>query len=191
MIERRWRVSLGALVVVGTSGCGPLGSFRPVSVPISGTNYEVGLGAVTVSPRPYVDERWRQAGQAWFTLKATDWLQLSGISAFDAEALGVGVGATASILRGNRFAAGVGAEVGYGWGAISLPFALRLFEQSWLYGAPRISNYGIDPVVGLPIGLSLHIERGAFLRLEYQSSWVELQAYNLRHHFGAALAVQW
>ena len=174
-----------------TAGCGPLATFRPISALTSERAHELGLGAVAVSPRPYVDERWGHAGQLWFTTRATSWLQLSGISAFDAGALGVGVGATASVVRGDRFAAGVQAEAGYGWAAAGLPFAVRLFEQSWIYGEPRVTNYGIYPMVGTPVGLSLHIEKGAFLRLEYQASWERLQRFNLRHHLAAGFAVQW
>lgn len=174
-----------------TAGCGPLAAFRPISALLGETTKELGLGAVAVSPRPYVDEPWRQAGQLWFSTRMTSWLNLSGIAAFDAEALGVGVGADIPIFRGRRFAAGVEAEAGYGWGAAAIPMSLRLFGQNWVYSAPRVTNIGIYPAVGLPIGLSVHVERGAFVRLEYQPTWTNLHAYELRHHLGAALAVQW
>jgi len=172
-------------------GCGPLATLRPISALAGQGSRELGLGAVAVSPRPYVDERWSQAGQLWFTAKATPWLQLSGISAFDAGALGVGLGATALLVRGSSFMAGVQAEAGYGWAAGGLPFAARLFDQTWIYAEPRVTNLGIYPAVGTPIGLSLHIEKGAFLRLEYQASWERLQSFNLRHHLAAGFAVQW
>jgi hypothetical protein len=152
---------------------------------------ELGLGAVAVSPRPYVDERWLQSGQFWFTAKTGSWLQLSAISAFDAEALAIGGGATAVLIRKDRFAGGFEAELGYGWGAAGLPFAVRLFEQHWIYSTPRVSNFGIDPSFGVPVGLSLHLHEGGFLRLEYQTSWAPLNAYNQRNHLGAALVAQW
>jgi hypothetical protein len=179
------------LLLVWTTSCGPFASFRPISALISEKSRELGLGAVTVSPRPYVDEPWRQAGQLWFTARATSWLNVSAISAFDAGALGVGVGAAMPVLRSSRFVGGVEAEAGYGWAAAGIPLAGRLFEQTWLYSAPRITNFGIYPAVGVPVGLSLHVQQGAFVRLEYQASWMDFQAYNLRHHLGAALAVQW
>jgi hypothetical protein len=177
------------LLVIG--GCGPLAMFRPASGFMDGRNMELGLGAVAVSPRPYVVEPWAHAGQLWFTGQATSWLHLSGIAAFDPEALGVGGGARALVLRGDRLRGGVEAEAGYGWAALAVPFAVRLFEQHWLYSSPRVSNYGIEPVVGIPLGLNLHLQGGGFLRVEYQSSWAKLQAFNHRHHLGAALAVQW
>ena len=164
---------------------------RPISALEGQGTRELGLGTVAVSPRPYVDEPWSHAGQLWFTAKATPWLRLSGISAFDAGALGVGVGATASLLRASSFMAGVEAEAGYGWAAAGVPLAARLFGQTWIYSEPRVSNFGIYPAVGAPLGLSLHIEKGAFLRLEYQATWEQLQRHNLRHHLGTGFAVQW
>jgi hypothetical protein len=171
--------------------CGPLASFRPASGLMDGRTMELGLGAAAVSPRPYVAEPWAHAGQMWLTAEAKSWLHLSGIAAFDPQAMGVGGGARALLLRAYRVRGGVDAEAGYGWGAMSLPFALRLFEENWFYASPRVSSYGIEPIVGVPIGLNLHVQRGAFLRIEYQSSWARLQAFNQRHHLGAALAVQW
>jgi hypothetical protein len=112
---------------------------------------EVGLGAVTVSPRPYVDESWLYAGQFWFSARAAPWLNLSAIAAFDPEAIGVGGGATALAIRADRFAGGVEAELGYGWGAAGLPMAFRLFEQNWLYSTPRVTNFGIYPAFGVPV----------------------------------------
>jgi hypothetical protein len=187
----RCHASVWGLAFALTTSCGPLASFRPISALPSESSHEVGLGTVALSPRPYVDERWAHAGQLWLTTKATSWLQLSGISAFDAGALGVGLGATASIVRGRGFAAGVAAEAGYGWAAAGLPFAARLFGQTWIYGEPRLTNFGIYPAVGTPVGLSFHIDKGAFVRMEYQASWTQFHAYNLRHHLGAGFAVQW
>lgn len=182
--------ALFAALVLGT-GCGPLATLRPISALTAQGTHELGLGAVAVSPRPYVDERWSQAGQVWFTTKATPWLQLSGISAFDTNALGAGLGATGLVVRGRSFMAGVEGEAGYGWAAAGIPFAARLFEQTWIYGEPRVTNFGKNASLGTPVGLSLHVEKGAFLRLEYQASWEQLQRYNLRHHLAAGFAVQW
>ncbi len=191
-LKTRRFCELGALALIGwCAHCGPLATFRPIAALSADRPYELGLGTVAVSPRPYVDERWGQSGQLWFTKRANDWLQLSAIAAFDPGALGAGIGATAAVVRGRRVVAGVEGEAGYGWAAASVPFAFRLFEESWLYAAPRVYNFGIYPAVGTPIGLSLHIQKGAFLRFEYQASWMQLQAYNLRHHIGGGLAVQW
>jgi hypothetical protein len=184
-------VALAIVAGLTMGGCGPLAVLRPPAPFVEGRTKELGLGAAAVSPRPYVDEAWSQAGQLWFTGKATNWLYLSAIAAFDAEAMGAGGGARALYVRADRFSAGVDAELGYGWGAAGLPFAVRFFEQDWLYCSPRLTNYGIKPMLGVPVGLSLHLQGGGFLRLEYQSSWVDFQPYNQRNHFAAALAVQW
>src|SRR5689334_2721889 len=103
--------------VILISGCGPLAMLRPISALEGGANRELGLGTAAVSSRPYVDEPWSHAGQFWFTAKATPWLQLSGISAFDDSALGVGVGATATLVQNRFFMTGAEAEGGYGWAA--------------------------------------------------------------------------
>ena len=185
------RSAASFLLLAALSGCAPLGMFRPASGFLENRSYELGLGATAVSPRPYVDERWLHAGQMWLTGRATPWLHLSGIAAFDAEAAAAGGGVRALFLRTNRFNLGVDTEIGYGWGAFGLPFATRLFEQHWLYCSPRLSNFGIEPAFALPIGLNVHLPGSGFLRFEYQSNWVAFSAYNQRHHLGAALAVQW
>jgi hypothetical protein len=185
------QVAAMALVLLPIAACAPLGSFRPASALSGDRSWELGLGAVAVGPRPYVDEDWKQAGQAWLSTRATPWLNVSAISAFDPRAAALGVGAVALPIRGSRFIGGVEGELGYGWGALALPAALRLFEQNWIYASPRVGNFGIYPSVGVPLGLSLHVRKGAFLRIEYQATWVELRAYNFRSHLGAAMAVQW
>jgi hypothetical protein len=172
-------------------GCAPLASLRPAAPFGEGHDKEIGLGAAAVAPRRYVDEEWLHAGQMWFSVDAKSWLRLSAISAFDAEAVAVGGGATARLVRADRFAGGVEAEVGYGWGALGIPMAVRLFDQTWVYSTPRVSNFGVDPALFIPVGASVHLYGGSFLRLEYQSSWAKFQAYNQRNHFAAGLAVQW
>ncbi len=183
------RVALAALALA--PACAPLATFRPASALVGDSRNELGLGGVAVSPRPYVDEQWLHSGELWFTRRAAPWLNLSVISAFDAEAATGGVGAAALPMRFDRFVGGFEAELGYGWGAAGLPLSLRLFEQTWLYATPRIYNIGLHPALGVPAGLSLHVHGTGFVRLEYQSSWEEFLAYNQRNHFAAALAVQW
>jgi hypothetical protein len=40
------------------------------------------------------------------------------------------------------------------WTSIwSLPIAVRLFEQNWLYSTPRVTSFGIYPAFGVPVGL--------------------------------------
>jgi hypothetical protein len=186
------RCPFGLLLALATLGsaCAPLATFRPASALVTRDN-ELGLGAVAVTPRPYVDEQWLHAGQLWYTRRATSWLHLSAISAFDATAATGGVAATALPLRFDRFAAGFDAELGYGWAGAGIPISVRLFDQTRLYTTPRISNIGLHPAFGLPVGLSANVHGSGFVRLEYQTSWEEFLVYNQRNHFAAALAVQW
>ena len=180
---------VAALLVL--EACGPLAMFRPASAFIDGRNMELGLGAAAVSPRPYVNEPWAYAGQMWITGEAKPWLHWSGIAAFDPQAVGIGGGARAMFLRTYRVRGGADIDAGFGWVGASLPFALRLFAHHWVYTSPRISTFGIEPIVGIPIGLNLHVQGGGIVRIEYQSSWAKFEAFNQRHHLGAALAVQW
>jgi len=179
------------LAIALGSGCAPLASLRPASALMAGRDNEVGLGAVAVSPRAFVDEPWLHSGQLWISRRVTSWLDLSAISAFDPEAATLGIGATALVIRADRFAGGFQAGLGYGWAEGGMPLSVRLFEKTWLYGTPRVSNIGLHPALGIPVGLSLHVADAAFVRLEYQSSWEQFVAYNQRNHFAAALAVQW
>ena len=152
---------------------------------------ELGLGSVALSPRPYVDEPWKHVGQMWLTGQPKPWLHLSGIAAFDAEAFAAGGAVKFILVRADRFSLGAETELGYAWGSFGVPFAVRLFDQTWIYASPRGGNLGIEPLYGFPVGLSVHAHRNLFARVEYQNSWVKFLAYEHRTHLGAALAVEW
>ena len=172
------------------SGCAPIASFRPASGLMDDRSLEVGVGAAVVTKRPYVDEPMRGAGQLWVTGEPTRWLSLSGITVFDTGAAGVGGAARVNYLRKQNFVAGVEGEAGFAWVGASLPLSLRLFDQTWLYGGPRIANWGIDPVIGATGGVSTRITGGFILRAETQLSWQDFKYYNFREHFGLAAAYQ-
>jgi hypothetical protein len=61
------RLGLALAVLVLGPSCAPLATFRPASALTTSRNTELGLGAVAVSPRPYVDEQWLHSGQMWLT----------------------------------------------------------------------------------------------------------------------------
>ncbi len=151
---------------------------------------EVGVGAAMVTKRPYVSEPARGAGQLWVTGEPTRWLSLSGITVFDTGAAGAGGAVRINYLRSSDFVAGVEGEAGFAWLGASLPLAFRIFDQTWLYGGPRIANWGIDPVGGFTGGLSARIKGGFILRAETQVSWQGFKYYNIRKHFGLAAAYQ-
>ena len=190
---RAWRFGALALTATLVSACtAPLADFRPPSALVRGDRtFEVGGGAVAVTPRPYVVESGHSEGQVWFTGRATKWLSLSGIGAFDTHTALGGGSALARFLTTDRVVAGVSGEVGYAWLGGSLSSAVRLFDDTWIYTAPRVANWGLYVGVGVPVGVSARIYQGFVLRAEGQVSWEDLKYYNRRFHFGAAAAYEW
>lgn len=189
--QQHLKYSFLVLVLVGAlAGCAPLASFRPASGLMPGRSLEVGAGAAMITPRPYVSEPARGAGQVWVSGEPTSWLSLSGITVFDTDAAGAGGAVRINYLRTPGFVAGVEGEAGFAWVGASLPLSARLFDQTWLYGGPRIANWGVDPVGGATAGLSTRITGGFILRAEAQVSWQGFKYYNFRKHFGLAAAYQ-
>jgi hypothetical protein len=178
-----------ALAAWALAGCAPPADFRPPSaLMFHDQTLEVGAGIVNVSKRPYVDESSRNIGQSWVTVRAASWVSFSAISAFDREGAAGGGSALFRLLRTDRVILGTSAEAGYAWAGASASGALRLLEDSWLYTAPRVSNWGDVASVGIPVGLSIHVFEGLHLRTEVQWSWAELKYYNRRMHTGVAAA---
>lgn len=172
--------------------CAPVADFRPPSALVRGDrDVEVGGGGVYVSPRPYVIESGHGSGQVWLTGRVAPWLSLSTVTAVDGSSLLGGVGALGRFLTTDRVVAGTGVEVGYAWGAASLSGAVRLFDDTWLYTAPRLFNWGKFAAFGLPFGASVHVTGGFHLRAEAQLSWEDFQYYNRRLHLGAAAVYAW
>jgi hypothetical protein len=155
-----------------------------------GNSLEFGAGATAVSPRPYVIEDWSAVGALWVTSEFTQRSDLSAIVAFDDDALALGGAYRLYYLEHDRFSGAAEAELGFAWGAFSLPIALRLIDQTRLYASPRIGNWGTDPIFGIPVGVSVRIHRGFILRAEWQRSWQDFAYYNRRDHFGVAGAYQ-
>lgn len=176
--------------------CAPFADFRPPNALVeSDRTFEAGAGVVHVSPRPYVDESPKNVSQFWFSGRPTRWLNLSFVGAVDSHpaAGGVagGVSALARYVTTDRFVAAAEVEAGYAWAGTSLSGAVRLFDRTWVYAAPRFYNFGDAPTVGIPAGISARIVEGFVLRAEGQVSWADLQYYNRRTHLGAALVYTW
>lgn len=184
------RQSLHLLVACALAAlsCSPLSSFRPASGLMPGTTRQVGLGGTVVTPRPYVDEPAHRVGHVWFGSKLGKPSDLSLIAAFDSEGMAVGGALALRYVQTSRFSAAAEFEAGYAWGAIAAPFSVRLFDQTHLYTSPRLGNWGLEPVVGIPVGLSVRLYEGLSLRGEWQRSWQAFQYYNRRDHFGVAAA---
>jgi hypothetical protein len=170
--------------------CSPIANLRPASGLMPGKKLELGAGAAAVSPRPFVTEDWESAAQLWVTGNTSALITLSAIGAFDSDALAAGGALRINLVHEQRVAFGVEGELGYAWAAMSLPVALRLFDESWLYSAPRLGTWSTDAIFSVPLGLSLRVYDGFSLRGEAQLSWQDFQYYNRRAHFAGAAVYQ-
>ncbi|MBK7585202.1 MAG: hypothetical protein IPI67_34070 [Myxococcales bacterium] len=171
-------------------GCSPVASFRPASGLMSDRRTELGLGMAQVTPRPYVTEPSASASQAWISGAAGRRFDVTGIYAFDDDAVAAGGALRFTPLRFDRLAAGVEQELGYAWFGLSTPMALRLVDETWLYTAPRLGTWGFDLAFFIPVGLSVRVVDGLMLRAEWQRSWQDFKYYNRRDHYGLAIAHQ-
>jgi hypothetical protein len=177
-------------------GCAPLADLRPASGIMPGRSVELGMGAAALSPRPYVEEDWRSAGQLWVSADSAPYWTLSAVAALDRGAalkksLAVGGAARINTVRTDRIASGAEGELGYAWIALSFPFALRTVDETWIYTAPRLGNFGSDVAFWLPLGVSTRLYGGFMLRAEFQTSWEDFKYYNRRTHWGGGVAYQW
>lgn len=185
-----WTTVLVALGAAVLASCSPIASLRPASGMMPGKSLEFGVAAATVSPRPYVIEERRYTGQVWASHEPSRVVGLSLLAAFDAEALALGGALRLRYLRTDRFSAAGEVELGYLWAAVSAPLALRLFDQTYLYASPRLGSWGLDPIFGVPIGLSVRLYDGLVLRGEWQRSWQGLEYFNRRDHLSAGVVYQ-
>jgi hypothetical protein len=184
-------VRIAALVLASAGvACSPIANLRPASGLMPGKKLEVGAGAAALSPRPFVSEDWEYAGQAWLSGNTSSLVTLSAIGAFDADAVALGGALRLNVLCAHRAALGIEGELGYAWAGLSLPAALRLFDESWVYTAPRIGTWSSDPIFGVPLGLSLRVYDGFAIRGEAQVSWQDFKSFNRRTQWAGALAYQ-
>lgn len=182
-----WMLTLLASVL----GCAPLASFRPASGLPDDRHVEFGAGSIYVSPRPYVEEPGRAAGQLWASKRTSRRTTLTGVAAFDNTAFALGGTARWDIVRDERVSAGIEPELGFLWGGVRFPVAVRFREENFLYFAPRVAARSLDVSLDLPVGMSLCVADGVFLRGEYGVSWTgELSYYQRRQMLGAGIAVQ-
>jgi hypothetical protein len=172
--------------------CAPLGELRPGSMMMPGRSSEIGAGLVHVGPRtPYVEESPANVGMLWASRDATRAINVSLVSAFDRNALAIGAALRVNALRYDRFAGGLELQLGHAWGALVLPVAVRLHDQTWVYTSPRFGTIGRDPSFGVPVGLSVRVWSGLALRGELQSSWQDFRYYNRRLHSALGVAWEW
>jgi hypothetical protein len=180
-----------ALWVSVLSGCAPLASLRPASGIPSDHHAEVGVAAVRLSPRPYVEEQAAYTGQVWLSFEPSRHFGFSTVAAFDTNSAVGGVAARWNAIRTSRVALGPEAELGYAWGAGSLGLAVRPLGENWIYAAPRLGTLGFDWAFGIPVGVSVDLSHGFVLRAEAQLSWADFKYYNRRLHLASGIAYQW
>jgi len=181
------------IAVFGTSCSAPLADLRPPCALVhDDRTFEVGGGGVMVTAPPYVmDQSSHGEGQLWFTGRVVPWLSLSGVGAFDTHYAAAGGAALARYVTTDRFIAGVGIEGGFAWYGGSLSAAGRLFDDTWIYTAPRLSDWGIFLTPAIPVGITTRIVGGLGLRAEAQVSWEDFKYYNRRFHLAGAAVYAW
>lgn len=183
--------SVVVLASLATVACSPVSNLRPASGLMDDRRFELGTAGSLIGPRPYVDEPTTGAAQLWFSGRATKALTLTGIASREPGSFAAGGAAQIRVLKTDRLALAPEIELGLVWGALNAGAALRLFEQTWIYAAPRIGSRGSTWSVEVPGGISIHVFDGLQLRAEYRVSWAnELSYYQQRRIFAAGLAVQ-
>lgn len=174
-----------------TSACAPSQGFRPAGSPGPRREHELGLAVSSVRPRPYVIEAASEVGQAWWATRLREPWSITTLLAFDASALAAGAALRFDVVSTRALSLSAEAEGGFAWGAVSLPFALRVWEEAGVYCSPRFGNWGARLTPFLPCGVQGELARGVVLRGELQLSWADFEAYNRRAHWGLAVAHQW
>ena len=186
------RCALLWLLLLLLIGCAPFGELRPASMMLPGRSSEVGAAFVHVGPRtPYVEESPGNTGMAWASRQVHRLVNVSLVSAFDAHAFALGAAVRLNAVRLDRVAAGAELQLGHAWGALVLPVAVRLHDQTWLYASPRLGTIGRDPSFGVPVGVSVRLWSGLAVRGEVQPSWQAFRYYNRRVASAVGLAWQW
>lgn len=180
-----------AVLLSVVAGCAPPAHLRPASAPEDGHLNEVGIAAVGVSSRPYVDENANFATQMWYTRELDKRWILSFISAYDDGAALAGGALRFEAISTNVFSTGAEVEGGGLWGAVSLPMDVHLHNRIHLYTAPKLGNWGSELTPFIPLGLNARLSGGLYLRLEVQMSWADFDYYNRRTHAAAAVTYDW
>jgi len=182
-------LATASLLAVATA-CAPPANLRPLGGLPEGRSLEVGGAFAGVSPRPYVNERWRYVGQAWTTGRVTKALNLSAVTAFDTSGFALGGAAQLECFHSSHLSLGGEVEAGYLWAGLSLQASVRLVGELRIYTAPRIGNWGGYWAPGIPLGVSIPLPEHFVLRGEAQMSWADFNYYNRRTLFAGALVYQ-
>ncbi len=183
------RFASGVVLAVLLGACAPALSLRPLIPLQPDRDAEVGVGFAGVSPRPVGQDAWRFGGQSWGTVPVSVF-DLAVIGAFDdaGNATG-GLGVRVHPLDTRHLRVGAGLELGYGWVAFELPFAVGR-DRLWVYGAPQLGTWGRATTARLPLGVDLRVDDAMHVRTEAQLNYPELDGYQRRVHVGVGLAYE-
>jgi hypothetical protein len=187
-------IQKGILLVAGLVGllaCSPVALLRPSAAPSLENDWEMGAAVALLGPRPYVQESWRGTGQTWITGRLGQRFALSGVVAFDDEAAVAGAALRFDYLLRDRFVGGAELEGGWAFIGLSLPSAVRIFGDAWVYVAPRLGTFGDEISGSATAGFSLPVYEGLYLRAEGRVGWAAFKYYNRRVHLSGGLAYQW
>lgn len=185
------RVLLLAMMGLGglLGGCAPAAHMRPLVPLLPNHDGELGMAYTAVGPRPVGQDPWRSGAQAWGTLQPTASFDMSLVGVF-ADTFSAGLALRWRALETSAFAAGLGAELGVGWLAVNLPFAVRVQDQVWIYSAPQYGAWGVDETIRLPLGVDVEVSEELHVRGEAQLNYPDFDPYKRRVHMGLGLAFQ-
>lgn len=183
--------TLTTMLLFATLGCAPLASFRPPAFGDDDRATEFGMGGVVQTGRPFVSEPTRGAGQAWFSRRTSERVDLAAMAAFDASAFALGGAAELDLVRAPAYVLAIEPEAGFLWAGLRVPAALRLYRKNALYVSPRVAARSLAVSVDLPVGLSVDVAGGVALRAEWATSWTgKLTYYEQRQTVGVGLALR-
>lgn len=155
------------------------------------SRHDVGMGAVAIGPRRYSNEPTYFVAQVWGSRRVSEHFKVSGVAAFDADAVAGGAALAWLPVRSSRYTFGVEAELGYAWASLGIPLAAEVVtDHVTLYSAPRLGNWGRKWTPSLPLGVQVAIGHGIDVRAEAQVNWADFQYFNRRLQVGLALAYQ-
>lgn len=177
-----------ALLATAALGCSPAANLRPMTPLPPTARAEIGVGYTTVGPRPLqADEGWAHGGQIWGTWNAQTWLDIAVVGAFDDESGTAGLAVRWRALETDRVALGLGVELGAGWAGVQVPVAARLLDGVWVYTAPQLGTWGIDPTARVPVGIDVEVLDTLRVRTEAQLNYPAFDPYLRRLHLGVGL----
>ena len=148
--------------------CAPAAMLRPPTPMVEGDPNELGVGAmynVAIEDTGVLlaqDYAVGPGAQIWYSYHFSDKFSMGAVAFGGAPSLlGVGLQARYLPVTNDKIRLGVDLAGGALWGEVGLPFAARLSDRLWLYGAPsvgaRTSQMFRFPV-GLSIGIGDHVQ---------------------------------